>query len=175
MFNKYKLNLMNCKNDHDNTLYLEEFHKTQIINYSKIICDDCKKYNRKESYNNAFYKCLSCNQKICPLCKQKHKGHNIISYEEINYICNNHKDTRDKYISYCKDCKVNLCIYCNHNKEHNIINLQEIIKDDKDIKKIKKEITDFKLIIEKFKNEIIEIENILKILNNVKDNSLFFK
>ena len=167
----YKINLMNCKNDHYNTSFFEEFHKTQNINlffYTKITCDDCKVNNRGTSFKNAFYKCLTCKQKICPLCKSRHKNHKIISYDDINYICNEHNE---KYDSYCKDCKVNLCIYCKHNEDHNIINFKDIIiKDEADYKNIKKENEEFKLMIEKFNNEITELENILKIFKKVKDN-----
>ena len=158
----YKLKLTDCKNNHEKSLFLEEFYKTQNINYSKIICDDCKNANRGNSYNNEFYKCLKCNKLVCPICRQKHnKENNIISYEQIKYICNIHNE---KYDSYCKDCKTNLCIFCEHNKEHNIINFKEIIKLKTNIEN---EINEFKIKIEKFKNEIIEI---IKKLEKVKDN-----
>ena len=160
--NDYKLNLMNCKNNHENILFLEEFHKTQKINYSKIICDSCKIVNKANSYNNEFYICLTCNQNICPLCKRKHdKEHNIILYEQKNYICKIHNE---KYDSYCKECKVNFCIVCEHNENHNIIYFKEMIKSKA---KIEKEIKEFKIKTEKFKNVITEIINKLEA---VKDN-----
>ena len=107
----YKLKLSNCKKNHENTIFLEDFNEKQKINNSKIECDNCKINNKANSYNNEFYKCLSCNKNLCPICKQKHaKEHNIIIYDQINYICNIHNE---KYDCYCKECKLNLCILLN--------------------------------------------------------------
>ena len=56
------------------------------------------------------------------LCKEKHEkeGHKIIDYDKKGYICEIHNDF---YISYCKECRLNICMTCysEHNSNHNKI------------------------------------------------------
>ena len=63
----YKINLNNCKNGHilPNILF-EEFNDTQKINELTILCNDCKKINKAKVPNNLFFKCLTCNNNLCP-------------------------------------------------------------------------------------------------------------
>jgi len=91
-FNEFKINLYECKNRHNiNDILLDEFESTQYIDESKIICDECKRNNKNKSYNKIFYRCNKCKMNICPICKSKHnKEHNIINYDEKNYICEMH-------------------------------------------------------------------------------------
>ena len=52
----YKINVCKCKNNHSiNNLSLREFAKTQIIDYSTIICDICQKESMANINNNEFY------------------------------------------------------------------------------------------------------------------------
>ena len=97
--NDYKITFSNCKNGHRFTkIMMDEFFDFQKINESKIICDECDEKNKNkknEVANNIFYKCLSCNINLCPLCKNKHakiydKNHLIINYDTKNYLCNKH-------------------------------------------------------------------------------------
>ena len=92
------------------------------------------------------------------------KRHNIIHYNDKNYICNKHNDS---YIKYCKECKENMCILCeNEHKNHNsiylgdmIINKDELLKENEELRNI----------IDKLKNNIEEIKNILnKTLDNIE-------
>ncbi len=118
----YVINLFECKNKHDkDNIFLDEFNTTQNINVSKIICQNCGKYNKANVHNNIFYKCNTCKKDLCPICFSSHdKNHNIINYDDKNYICEEHNKL---YNAYCNDCKQNVCMYCeqNHNN-HNIIN-----------------------------------------------------
>ena len=92
----YQIHLSNCKNKHTNKLFFEEFENTQYINEEQIICDECKKVNKAESYNRKFFKCLSCNQNLCPICRTKHnQNHCIIDYSQRNYICEKHNEKYD--------------------------------------------------------------------------------
>ena len=130
--NDYKIDLNNCENSHivSNILF-KEFNDSQIIDKSKIICNDCKK-NIFEIYNNQFYKCCKCNINLCPLCKLNHnQNHLIIDYNLKDYICYIHGE---KYISYCNEYKKNLCDLCGleHDNNHTFLYHREIIK----IKKI---------------------------------------
>jgi len=99
--NEYKINLLKCKNGHNKeNILLDEFEETQNINLTDIICNICKNNNKSISYDNIFYKCLTCNINICPLCKSSHdKNHIIINYDEKYYICNEHNE---KYMLFVK-------------------------------------------------------------------------
>ena len=121
--NDYRVNLYQCKNNHImNNISLEEYENTQKIDLSKIKCDKCNDKSIYNIYNNEFYLCNTCNIKLCPLCKSSHnKNHNIINYNDKNYICNKHNEL---FIKYCNECRNNLCIFCvnDHlNKKHNLI------------------------------------------------------
>jgi len=144
----YKISFYGCKNDHkvDNTL-LGEYEKSQIIDESKVICQICNQNNKKETYNKEFYKCYLCNINICPICRTKHdKSHNIIKFDDINYLCDIH---HCKYNSYCKSCNKNICVECEQiHQNHNIIYYGKLLP----------KIDSLKL---KFKNNINLIVNIL--------------
>ena len=69
-----------------NNILLNEYEKTQLIDISKIKCEKCN------TFNNEFYKCITCGKNLCILCKDSNdKSHNIIKYGQINYICQKHK------------------------------------------------------------------------------------
>ena len=58
---------------------------------STIICQNCGKYNKASVHNNIFYKCNTCKMDLCPICSSNHdKNHNIINYDNKNYICEKH-------------------------------------------------------------------------------------
>ena len=118
-FKDYRIRFYNCINEHViEGIGLEEYESTQSLDESKIICDDCKTNNKSNSYNNTFYRCNTCKFNLCPLCFNKHeKTHNIIDYEDKNYICPNHNYP---YSLYCKSCKKNLCITCEMEHNNNI-------------------------------------------------------
>ena len=109
--NNYKIRLYDCKNKHNtNKIKINEFDNAQYIDQYKIVCNKCKERNKKDSYNNEFYICNSCKINLCPLCKNIHdKKHNIINYDQKNYICETHNMP---YISYCKECQNNKCMIC---------------------------------------------------------------
>ena len=92
--NEYKINLSKCKNGHNiKNILLNEFKKTQNINFTEIKCDICKQNNKGKTYNNEFHKCLTCKKNICSLCKSNHDNkHEIIYYDEKYYKCSKHYD-----------------------------------------------------------------------------------
>ena len=160
----YKINLYECINNHKiDNLSFTEFDKSQNINLSNIICNNCKEVNKGNSYNNDFYKCCSCGSYLCPLCKTIHdKKHKIINYEQKYYICDKHKDN---YSKYCEQCKKNICMLCEkEHKGHKNIYFGDIMPD-KD--SIIEELNEFKKKIDMFNNTI---KDIIKRLNNVIDN-----
>jgi len=105
-FDDYKIKLYDCKNGHNiENILLEEYENTQKIDISEIICNICNINNKSNTYKNEFYICNTCKKDICPLCKSTHeKKHNIINYEEKEYICGIHNEI---YIKYCNTCKIN--------------------------------------------------------------------
>ncbi len=124
----YKINTK-CKNNHQLSLSFIEFKNSQKIDISKIKCYICNEKNQSNIYNKEMYKCITCNNNICPLCREKHdKNHIIINYEKRNLICYKHNDF---YTKYCYDCKKNICMKCEkeHNN-HNTIYFGTIINDD---------------------------------------------
>jgi len=150
----YRIKLYDCKNGHvKENIKLDEFNKTQIIDISKIICDNCKSNNKAESYKNKFFKCCECDMNLCSLCKSKHDNtHSILNYDDKDYKCNRHdKD----FLKYCQSCKINLCFSClEDHKEHKMIGYEEKIIN---IKKIRERMDELKNMINKFKENIEEI------------------
>ena len=163
-FDDYKIRLYDCKNGHmTDNIFLNEFDNLQNINENEIKCKNCNNTKYK-TYNKQFYKCSNCKMNLCPLCAQNHdKKHELLDYNNINYMCLNHKDF---YVSYCQDCKINLCMKCEskHNNFHRIINFKTIFPDEE---QIKEDIKLFRKKIDKFKEIITELINIL---NNVSLN-----
>ena len=148
--NDYKLE-MKCINNHDNILLLKDYNNK--IGISKIKCNKCNK-NKNDVDNNEFYICLKCNINLCPICKSSHdKNHNIINYDDKNYICNKHNENYNKYC-----CNKNICNECeNEHKNHKSINYGDILPNIND---------EIKEYIDKLKNEIEDIKNKL---NNIME------
>ena len=154
----YKIKLFDCKNDHElNNLSFEEFNNSQFINESIITCNNCNNINKNKTYNKQFFKCITCNNNLCPLCKSIYNDtHKVIDYDKKNYICNIHNDS---YISYCNKCKINLCMQCEIKHEcHEIIYFKKILPNEEEIKK---NINEFRKSINELKNNINQIINIL--------------
>ena len=160
--NEYKIDLFKCKNGHNiKNILLNEFEETQNINMTDIICNICKNNNKGISYNNIFYKCLTCNNNICPLCKSNHnKNHIIINYDEKYYICNEHNE---KYISYCENCNKNICTLCDGHKEHKRIFYSDILPKKEELIEKKNKLI---YIINEFNSEIKILMNILNEVSN---------
>ena len=176
-FNSYAISLSDCKNGHSKkNIPIENFENIQVIDYSKIICNQCNK-NRQESYQYCFFKCLDCRINLCTLCKNLHekneKSHKIIDYDKINYTCNNHNDI---FIKYCHDCKKNLCLKCEKDhKNHKCIYFGDILPDDNDIinsnKKLKEALDklsiDIQLIIDRLNDIINKLKKYQDKFNNI--------
>ena len=81
-----------------------------------------------------IYKCYSYGINLCASCKSNHdKNHNIIIYENKNYICHKHNNI---FPEYCTNCKQNLCYKCqNEHKNHDTIYYEYIIPKKKYLKR----------------------------------------
>ena len=101
--NDYRIRIYNCLNNHDiNNLLLENFQKGKKINISKIICDKCKNKNKGNSYKQIFYRCIKCKKNLFLICKENYNEHDVINYNNLNYICEEHNYN---YSFYSKNCK----------------------------------------------------------------------
>ena len=111
----YKISLSNCQNKHNiNNIPLDEFEKTQNINFSKITCGICG-LKKSNIFKYELYFCINCQKNICPRCRSKHNNsHSLINYDEMNFLCLEHNDF---YSKFCKDCVNNICMACEENHE----------------------------------------------------------
>ena len=169
----YRINI-SCKNGHNiNNLKINEFENTQIIDIAKIQCNECKEKNKGNTHGNEFYKCMTCNKNLCPLCKMRHQYHKVINYDNLTYICNKHYEG---YTRYCSNCNENICFLCEKDHiGHKGVNLWDMrfnennyLKHLKDsIEKLKGEI---KEIINKLENIIINMEIYFKLSENIINN-----
>ena len=165
-FNNYKMNLLDCKNNHyKNDILFNDFMKTQKTDKSyldRLTCSSCYK---TVIYQDTFYKCINCNINLCPSCKEKHnKTHQMIDYNEINVICNEHNGVFNKY---CKICKKNICNICEEkHMNHSFINFKDTIPNKESL--IKEE-NNLKENIERFKNDIrLIIYKLNTVINNIE-------
>ena len=165
----YKINIYECKNKHKmENILLDEFEETQNIDRLNILCDICQKNNKSISYNNIFYKCLTCGNNICPLCKSNHDNtHNIINYDDKYYICSEHNEN---YVSYCEECKINLCTLCEGHKKHKRKLFADYLPKNEEL--IRKKDT-LQYYIHNFNNVI---NSIISVLNDVKNKvNIYYK
>ena len=160
----YKVVIYPCVNGHkDKILFLKDYETIKNLYFlKKLKCDVCHENDIK------YFYCFNCKYKLCSSCKEKHQSeHSIINYENINYICPEHKDP---FVSYCNKSFKNLCLLCiqANNAYENI--LYEKIPLNIDEHKIK--IKEIKKYINKFNKEV---EEIIRKLNNVlKSMNIYF-
>ena len=172
-FQNYKIALYGCKNRHEiNNILFEEFNNTQKINEAKIFCFNCNN-NKNNIYNKLFFKCFTCKQNLCPICKSIHNNnHLILDYDKANYICQIHNEI---YHSYCNKCKINLCKICkeNHNKNHNNYEVIDYENINLNKEEINQKLIEFRKKIDIFNKDI---KNIVNKLNKIIDNiEIFYK
>ncbi len=165
----YHVKLFKCINGHTtDRIRIDDFNKSQEINISSIICGQCKIKNKGDTTNHEFYKCLTCRIDLCLLCKSNHDtNHNIIKYDQKNYICPKHNDY---YIKYCEDCSINICFACE--KDHDIHKTISLIELSPDIEKAKIRLNEIKNEVEEF---IIQIKYIMSKFNSlIKTINIFY-
>ena len=158
----YIIKLSHCKEKHITNMNINEYEESQKLDLAQIKCYMCKT-SKAETYNNIINICNECEKILCPLCSPKHdKTHNLINYDQKNYICKKHNEL---YNSYCCDCGLNICLQCQKlHLKHEQISFGEIFPDKDKLNKRLKE----------FRNEINifnkDIDDIINKLNDVKRN-----
>lgn len=104
---------------------IQIFSDIQKVNESKITCQQCNFKNKGNCPKNELYRCLTCSKNICLLCKSNHDiSHNIIKYDQKNYICQKHNEP---LIKYSTNCGINICFACEGHGEHTKIDLADLI------------------------------------------------
>ena len=156
-FEDYKIKLYECPNKHERkNINIPVFADTQKVNESKIICQQCNFKNKGNCPKNEFYRCLTCSKNICLLCKSNHdRSHNIIKYDQKNYICQKHNEP---LIKYCTICKSNICFACEGHSEHTKIDLTDLIPNMEEKKAF---LNEMKAVINSIDLKIKETINIL--------------
>ena len=155
--NNNNLSLDNCINNHKfDDILIHGFIKNQNNYLDNIVCNFCK--NNKNLYNNNFYRC-SCGKNICKLCLENHRNenHNIIEFNKRYKICINHEK---EFISYCKDCKMNLCEKCENNQYKHKIILYKMMINKIDIKEMKNKLNNNIERINEYKEQIDKLSEI---------------
>ena len=128
---------------------------------SKEQCKECGKTQNEIKGEFIYY--TNCSKFLCNSCQLNHskRNHNCFLISRYDSLCKIHSNL---YSFYCLDCKRNICIYCHiEHKNHNLINLSELMISE-----------EFKTKIE---NNIQHIENKINNLENIKNdmNSLIDK
>ena len=156
-FEDYKIKLYECPNKHERkNINIPIFSDTQKVNESKITCQQCNFKNKGNCPKNEFYRCLTCSKNICLLCKSNHdRSHNIIKYDQKNYICQKHNEP---LIKYCTNCGSNICFACEGHGEHTKIDLTDLIPNMEEKKAF---LYEMKTVINSIDLKIKETINIL--------------
>ena len=180
----YRVKFSDCCHNHQKTIIFDEYENSQKIDYTKIVChtNGC---NRMQSKNlEDFYKCMNCSQLIgyaiyyCKKCNDIHcetDKHKTIKYDEKYYYCTEHFN---KFISYCKNCKKNLCSECEkeHKQGHSIQKFASIKLDlgsiEKDLENIRQKTRDLKHIVNQIKNLLDGAVHIIEKYYNIANDLL---
>jgi len=117
-----------CLNQQENhqiqTLSINEYLESMVNNiYISDKCSICQQTQDFSKTLPTFEFCTRCKQVICDKCKENHiKNNNNI---EHSFIYNNEKYLKclthlqnNKYIVFCKDCRMHLCKECLKSRKH---------------------------------------------------------
>ena len=162
-FENYRISLYGCENGHvKKNILLNQFKNTQHLETENIFCSECQK-KRSEIFQNTIHKCLTCKKKLCPICRSNHAAsHEIIDYEDLNYIC---EEDNDNFVGYCEECGKQYCMTCEENHdEHQKIYFRNMLPKKKDLQN---SLANLKTCIDDFKEQCDEIINVI---DNVKKN-----
>ena len=161
---------------HKKKMKIIEFVEKSGKKEEKDFCSICGgTYKEIIDNNKKLYKCY-CGGNFCENCKENHlkekdlESHNIVDFKDKDYTCCCN-DACKKYISFCLDCKKNLCIFCqNVHEKHKINNFSKMFKLGKEEKiELKNKLKEQNEKIEKFKNIIDNwLKRIAKIIDIYK-------
>ena len=146
----------------------------ELIKEYSIIFPECSSaieiLSINDNNNIIEFRCLKENKKYTISIKEyleQIKKNNNKNINELEDICKKHN--KDKYICYCFDCNCHLCNEClktrNHitHRESNIVEIKPI---EKELNIVEEIIEDYKMRLEKLRNDKIEKEKENEILLN---------
>lgn len=165
-----------CENNHiekkiDLIKFIEKSNKFSKEEYK------CKCAEFKRNSNLELYYCDNCNKIICEKCSSKHySNHRIIFKELMNYYCMYHQM---EFFAYCMKCKQNICKLCEKHKNHEKEEFLNIIPSKEDLKNIIKKkddivskIENIEVLLDSYKNEMIQKIDEIKQYYNIEKNIL---
>ena len=172
-----------CFKGHNISTPLKQYLINCGINHNFIsLCGQCHKNKPNDLFNFSF--CKRCKKTLCFECCKNHyhdnpnvllsnnKNSNLISISQIDFNCQRHNK---EFISFCRDCSINLCKDCEdiHDNSHKIIEFEEIKLNNEEIENLefninlaKKRIALFDIKILKFIQSLHKLETLyLQLLN----------
>ena len=160
---------LNCLQNHKSEISLKDYMVKGFINsLDRVKCSICGLM--KES--KMIYKlCEECNSIMCKECLKEHntknRKHHVITVRKMDTICALH---HSNFTYFCKKCNKNICDEClnDHKRiEHDLVCLNEINLNKKQIEEIKLKIDEEKENL----NEIINVfnDNMIKLQNKFDD------
>ena len=171
----YKFKFSECRYGHEDADTLDNYEKSQKIEYHQIKCDNnrCDKTQRDELTD--FVKCLNCSKVVgkaryyCKDCSEtgRCKGcnmtHKMIEYGQKYYYCPVHFI---EFKFYCVSCNANCCEIClKEHEKHILKKFDSISPNIKPIKsqleEIGRKIEELQLIVDHMKNSLDRAVNIM--------------
>ena len=178
------ITIFGCKYSHKiENININEFESTQLIDFTKIICSQCKTKNKFNCM--CIYYCSNCDSYFCLSCLSKHDNSHTVVDSTLKFnFCSEH---RDMFSFYCKTCEKNICPSCKYSHSyHNItdfddinINKEEMNRSSEEFKKIIVELSDSISDLTEKKNKMYNLydffNNLIKQYNpKIKKASLNF-
>ena len=159
------------KNHNKKNIFFKTFERFYLKEKEIEKCSNC--YSIVDG--DIFYKCKKCDKYYCTICfiKDEHIKNDMNNIGIETKKCKLHKRELNYF---CIDCKKNICIYClknddDHNKNHNIINLIELMPTKKQIINLKIKIKERNELYEEIIKSINEWEKtLLTKTNRLKEN-----
>jgi len=137
-------------------------------------CSKCKNIQRK--FLKMKFKYCECGQVFCGSCFTIHEqndGHKFsIDSDSFDLKCKKSKEHfKESYIGYCFECKVQFCYKCQEDHRwHEHTEINNMMMEESDIKKIKELNRQYKGLISYYKNLIRLNELIIDSYYNCKNN-----
>ena len=151
------ITIFGCKYSHKiENININEFESTQLIDFTKIICSQCKTKNKFNCM--CIYYCSNCNSNFCLSCLTKHDNSHTVVDSTLKFnFCSEH---RDMFSFYCKTCEKNICPSCKQSHSyHNIIDFDNIYVSKEEMNRSSEE----------FKKNIVELRDSISDLTEKKN------
>ncbi len=163
----------------DNSFFINDLNEEfidelflDLFNNNNIKCSFCNLIN---SNKNSFF-CFNCNNFFCNKCLTFLKNHNFLVLIKINFDCFIHQN--NKISNFCKECLKFFCDEClkNKNDHKQIININNLILNDRKILEFTDCINDSINKIKLIENEYLKYKNKLnEMIIKLEESFKFYK